>query len=224
MEQLELAAEMREITGKQVRKLRRQGWIPVVLYGHRRTPLALKVRERSLLKLLGEAGLNRLISLQIAGADGPVTTLLREVQRDQISRRILHADFQEVLMTEKIITEVPVVLEGEAPIVRRGAGVLVHGISTIEIECLPADLIPAITVDISTLEEVDQAIHVSDLPIPKGIEVRTDPAELVVRIVPPKVVEEEIEAVKEAEEVEVITESKAEQRRAERPKEEEAEE
>lgn len=224
MEQLQLAAEVREITGKQVRKLRRQGWIPAVLYGHKRTPLALKVQERSLLKLVGEAGLNRLISLQIAGADGPVTTLLREVQRDQISRRILHADFQEVLMTEKIITEVPIVLEGEAPVVRRGAGVLVHGISTIEIECLPADLIPAITLDISTLEEVDQAIHVGDLTIPKGIEVRTDPAELVVRIVPPRVVEEEIEVVEEAEEVEVIAESKAEQRRAERPKEEEAEE
>ncbi len=226
MENLELVAEVREIKGKQVKKLRRQGWIPAVLYGPRRDPVALKVEERALVRLLRQAGIGHLISLRVPGADGSFTTLIREVQRDHISRRILHVDFQEVVMTEKLVTEVPIVFEGEAPVVERGAGVLVYGISSVEIECLPGDLIPAVTVDLSVLEEVDQSIHVGDLEVPEAVHIRTDPTEWVVRVLPPRVVAEEAEEVEEEEaaEVEVITEVKAEQRRAERPPKEEEEE
>jgi large subunit ribosomal protein L25 len=229
MENLELAAEVREIKGKQVKKLRRQGWIPAVLYGPRRDPITLQVEERALMRLLKQAGIGHLISLRVPGADGSFTTLIREVQRDNISRRILHVDFQEVVMTEKLVTEVPIVFEGEAPVVERGAGVLVYGISSVEIECLPGDLIPAVTVDLSILEEVDQTIHVGDLDVPEAVHIRTDPTEWVVKVLPPRVAVEEAEEVEEvveeeAAEVEVITEVKAEQRRAERPPEEEEEE
>lgn len=229
MDQLELVTEVRGIVGKQVKSLRRQGWIPVVLYGPKRDSLALKVQERSLVRLLDQAGMNRLISLQVPGTARPLTTLVREVQRDNISRRILHVDFQEVMMTEKLITEVPIVFEGEAPVVRRGAGVLVHGIASVEIECLPGDLIPALTVDLSILDEVDQAIYMGDLTVPEAVQVRADPAELVVKVLPPRVVEEEVEEVEEVEEaeeveVEVIAEARAEKRRAERPPKEEEEE
>jgi len=225
MENLELVAEVREIKGKQVKKLRRQGWIPAVLYGPRRNPMTLQVKERSLMRLLKEAGVGHLISLRVPGADGSFTTLIREVQRDPISRRILHVDFQEVVMTEKLVTEVPIVFEGEAPVVERGAGVLVYGISSVEIECLPGDLIPAITVDLSVLEKVDQTIHVGDLEVPDGVHIRTDPSEWVVKVLPPRVAVAEAEEVEEeAPEVEVITEARAEQRRAERPPKEEEEE
>lgn len=224
MEQLELVAEARQITGKGVKTLRRQGWIPAVLYGPKRDPLALKIQERALLRLLDQAGMNRLIALQVAGADGPVTTLLREVQRDHISRRVLHADFQEVVMTQKIVTEVPIVLEGEAPVVRRGAGVLVHAMQAVEIQCFPGDLIQAIPVDLSILDEVDQTIRLGDLSIPETIEVLANPEELVVKVLPPRVVVEEVEELEEAEELKVIAEARAEQRRAERPPEEEEEE
>lgn len=227
MEQFELATEAREITGKQVKSLRRHGWIPAVLYGPQRDPLVLKVEERSLVKLLEQAGMHRLISVRIPGTDGAVTTLVREIQRDKISRQILHVDFQEVMMTEKIVTEVPIAFEGEAPVVSRGAGLVVQGIPSVEIECLPGNLIPAITIDLSILDEVDQAISVGDLTVPEAVQVRTDPAELVVKILPLRMAAEEgeeVPEVEEAPEVEVITEVKAEQRRAERPPEEEEEE
>jgi large subunit ribosomal protein L25 len=179
-DQVELTAEKRTVLGKQVKQLRRQGWVPGVMYGHGFDPVPLQFEERSLRQLLSHVGGSQLVGVNVKGKKG---------------------------------AEVPLVLTGESPVVESREGILLQGISAIEVECLPGDLVDAIEVDLSDLAEVFQALHVSDLAVPAGIEILTDPDEMIARLVPleeeeifEEVVEEEL--VPEAEEVEVITEAR----------------
>lgn len=206
MEEITLDAEQRQITGKKVKQLRREGYVPGVLYGHHTEPVSLQVAERALRQVLQEAGENRLVTLTVDGLDEPKRVLVRELQRDAISHSALHVDFYEVIMTEKLTAEVPIVLVGESPIVKAGEGFLFVGLDTVEIECLPADLPPQIEVDISTLQAINDAILVSDLQVDEAVEILVDPDETVVKILPP--VEEEIEevVVEEEAEIEVVGE------------------
>jgi large subunit ribosomal protein L25 len=124
-------------------------------------------------------------------------------------------DFYRVQMTERLTAEIPLVMDGESPVVERGEGILLQGISAIEVECLPGDLVDAIAVDLADLVELDRAIYVRDLAIPGGIDVLTDPDEMIVRVVPlaeEEVIEEIEEELFELEagEVEVIGEAKEE--------------
>ena len=118
-------------------------------------------------------------------------------------------------MGEKLTTEIPLTTAGESPIVEQNEGIMLHGISAIEVECLPGDLVDAIEVDLTELVEIDQALYVRDLAVPAGMEILTDEDEMIVRVVPMK--EEEVfeeiieEEVPEAEEVEVITEARGEE-------------
>jgi len=214
-ERIELVAEPRTVIGKQVNQLRRAGWVPAVMYGHGFDPLPLQLPAHGLKQILARAGGSRLLGVQIKGKDQPEMALVRDLQRDPIKGTLLHVDLYRVSMTEKLTTEIPLTLIGESPVVARKEGLLLHGISAVEVRCLPADLVETIGVDISGLE-MDQAVYVRDLAVPAGIEVLTDPDEMIVRVVPLE--EEAIEEVPVAEvaEVEVITEAK--------PKEEETEE
>lgn len=210
-ERIELSAEPRTVTGKQVNRLRRAGWVPAVMYGHGFEPLPLQLKERQLRQVLAHVTGSQLISVKIGSQSEPEMALVRDVQRNPIKGSLLHIDFYRVRMDERLRTEIPLVLEGESPAVRQKEGILLQGLSTIEVECLPSDLVGAITVDLSSLVKIDQSIYVRDLAIPAGIEVLTDPDEMVVRVVP--LAEEEIAEgapAVEAAEVEVITEAKAE--------------
>ncbi|MBC7264552.1 MAG: 50S ribosomal protein L25 [Chloroflexi bacterium] len=218
MEELILEAETRDITGKQVRRMRREGWVPAVMYGHKTKTLNLKVEARSLQHLLKEAGGTRLISLRVKGSDEPHMVLAREIQRNPITRDLLHVDFYEVVMTERITAEVPIELRGESPIVKKGQGLLFQGLDAIEVECLPSDLIPEIVVDLSLLTEVDQTIMVKDLQLGPAIEVLTEPEEIVVKILPMEKEEiEEVVAEAAPAEVEVIGKGKEKEEAAEEP-------
>jgi len=201
MEEITLEAQQRQITGKKVKQLRQEGYVPGVLYGHHTEPVSLQVAERALQQVLQEAGVNRLVTLTVDGLDEPKRVLVRELQRDVISHSALHVDFYEVVMTEKLTAEVPIVLVGESPVVKAGEGFLFAGLDTIEIECLPADLPPQIEVDISTLQAINDAILVSDLQVAEAVEILVDLDETVVKILPP--VEEEIEEVVVEEEAEI---------------------
>jgi large subunit ribosomal protein L25 len=227
MEQIQLKVEPRSVTGKMVRHLRREGLVPAVIYGHHTRPIPIQVVERELGYVLQRGGANQLIALVLPGADQPRMSLVREVQRHTINRAILHVDFQEVVMTEKIQTTIPLVFEGEPAIVRLGDGIMFHGLDEIEVECLPGDLIASFGVDLSGLEQIDATIYVRDLQVPSAIKVLTDPDEVVAKVLPAKAVPEEaVEAkalVEEPAEVEVIAEQKTGQRRAERPAKEEEE-
>ncbi len=210
--QVELSAVRRTVLGKQVKQLRRQGWTPGVMYGHGYESVPLKFEMRELQRLLSETGGSQLVGIKIKGQAEPEMALVRDVQRDPIRQTILHVDFYRVKMTERLTTEIPLELIGESPIAALNEGILLQGISSIEVECLPGDLVDAIEVDLSELVELDQALYVRDLAIPSGIDVLTDTNEMIVRVVPiaeEEVFEAELEEVEMpgAMEVEVITEA-----------------
>lgn len=205
MEEIVLNAELRSITGKAVRHLRREGVVPAVMYGHRTEPVSLKIQERALRQVLREAGTTRLITLNVGGLKGSKRVLVRELQRDAIRHDILHVDLYEVVMTERITAEVPVVLVGESPPVHNGEGILFQGLDAIEIECLPGDLPPNIEVNLAELTFIDDAVLVRDLKLSDAIEVLSEPEEIIVKILPLE--EEEIEeVVEEVPEVELVGE------------------
>lgn len=210
MEQIELKAQQRNVLGKKVKRLRREGIIPAVLYGRETESVALQVEERELSRVLAQAGEHRLIALQIDQSPRPQMVLTRDVQWDAISGRPIHVDFYAVVMTEKITTEVPLVFVGEAPAASQAGAILFQGLDEVEVECLPADLIEAIEVDLSGLKEIDQAICVKDLRVPPRIKILTDPEEIVAKVVwaAPEEVEEVVPAAPA--EVEVITKGKKE--------------
>jgi large subunit ribosomal protein L25 len=211
--QVELAAEKRTVLGKRVKRLRREGKVPGVMYGQGFDPIPLQFQTRSLEKLLSHVGGSQLIGVNIEGQKQPEMALVRDVQRDPIRQTVSHVDFYRVEMTERITVEIPLEMVGVSPVVKQSEGILLQGISSIEVECLPGDLVDAIEVDLSDLTEVDHALFVRDLAIPSGIDVLTDMNEMIVRIVPmasEEVFEEELEeaVIPEVAEVEVITASK----------------
>lgn len=213
--QAQLAAEKRTVTGKQVKQLRQQGWTPGVIYGHGFDSVPLQFEERPLKLLLTHVGGSQLVQIDVAGEEAEMA-LVRDVQRDPIRGNVLHVDFYRVEMTERLTAEIPLITEGSSPVLERGEGILLQGISAIEVECLPGDLVDAIAVDLADLVELDQAIYVRDLAIPGGIDVLTDLDEMIVRVVPlaEEEVIEEIEEemfAPEGEEVEVIREAKEEE-------------
>ncbi|MDY7041658.1 MAG: 50S ribosomal protein L25 [Chloroflexota bacterium] len=213
MEKIELRAEPRTIRAKKVKTLRREGLVPAVMYGRRTEPVLLQVQVPDLQRVLIRTGGNRLITLTIGDGKETHIALAREVQRDVITSAPLHVDFYEVTMTEKIRVQVPVMLLGESPVVARGEGMLLHMLDTIEIECLPGDLLDRIEVEVSDLDGFDQAVYVRDLDLPTTVELISEGDEMIVKVEPIAEEEEEEEEIVEevTAEVEVITERKAEQ-------------
>jgi large subunit ribosomal protein L25 len=208
MEALELKAEVRQITGKQVARLRRQGYVPAVIYGNNLENDLIQIEAKALRKVLAQAGTHQLIALQV-GDKRPRMTLARELQIDSIKRSYMHVDFYAVNMKEKVTAHVPVVFEGVSPAVKDLDGILVHGMTEIEIECLPGDLIAAIEVNIEGLVELDDMITVADLKVPSSITVLSDPESMVAKVEAPRIEEEAVEEeAPVSAEPEVLTASK----------------
>ena len=210
MEQIELRAEKRTIIGKRVKGLRREGIIPALLYGPKTEPVPIQCDERKLQHVLARAGGTNLISLRIGDAGQPKMALAREVQRDSMTNELYHVDFYQVVMTEMVKAEVYIIFTGEPPAVQQKEFMLLQGTDSVEIECLPGDLIHSIEVDLSTLVEIDDAIYVKDLQVPENITILTDGNELVAKVQRLRVAEEEEEVEVEVapEEVEVIAKGK----------------
>lgn len=208
MEALELKAEVRQTTGKHVGKLRRQGFVPAVVYGKGIEADLIQIDAKNLRKVLGQAGTHQLVALQI-GKKKPRMTLARDIQIDAIKRNYMHVDFYVVNMAEKVTAEVPLVFIGVPPAVKDLGGILVQGLAEVEIECLPSDLIASIEVNIESLAEIDDMITVTDLIVPSTITILSEPESMVAKIEPPRVVEEaEEEEAAAGAEPEVITGTK----------------
>ena len=217
MEQIELKAEPRQISGKHVKQLRAEGYVPAVLYGSKIKATPIQIASKPLHKALAQAGGNTFISLQV-GDKKPVLALAREVQRDALRHHIIHADFYQVVMTEKITVEVPLVFIGDAPAVKDG-GILVHGLDAIEVQCLPADVPPSIEVDLSSLTDFHSRVAVADLHLPPAVTLLSEPESLVAHIEAPRKAEEE-EVVEEAAAVAVEPELVAKREKKEEEEEE----
>jgi large subunit ribosomal protein L25 len=212
MEQIELTAAPRQVIGKQVKALRRSGQVPAILYGRSMEPVALQVDARTLNRVLSQVGQSQLIKLNVEGQE-PQMALAREIHREPITGSLYHVDFMAVSMTERIKVQVQIALVGESPAVQRGEGVLVQALNSVDIECLPGDLINAIRVDVSVLDKVDAQVAVKDLSVPAGIQILANPDEMVVRVTPVREekVEEVVPVAEVAAEVEVIEKGKKEE-------------
>ncbi|MFH1258219.1 MAG: 50S ribosomal protein L25 [Elusimicrobiota bacterium] len=214
MESIIVAAEKREIAKKgSLNLLRKQGRIPAVIYGSDQEALPLSVDEKSFFHLIQTKGFNLLINLQINGV-GDKTVLVKEIQRDYIKRTILHVDFHQISLREKIEVTVPLEVQGNAPGVKAG-GVLEHILREIRVRCLPLEIPQSIKIDVSQLA-IGQGILVKDLTLPEGLELLTGTEQIVINIVSPTVLEETpAVAVAAGAEPELITKGKKEEEGAE---------
>ena len=199
MDDLTLQATQRDVLGKKTRFLRRQGITPTHLFGHNLKSLALQCDTAQLQQLISQAGMTRIINLKIENDKQPRSAFIREIQRDEVTKQLLHVDFYQVKKGEKIAVDVPIVLVGEAPAMKGKGRILTHGVTSLSIECLPGSVPPQVEVDVSPLEEMDQSIYVKDIALSPDITVNTNPEQLVVKISEAVVKEVEVVAEVEAE-------------------------
>ncbi len=209
MEKIILKATRRNVTGKQVKALRRQGLLPAVLYGHQIEPISISLDAHDMSLVLPKLSPSTIVTIDLEGVEH--ATLVREKQRDYIRNSFIHIDFQVVSLTERISSEVRVDVHGTAPAVKDFNAIIVTNLTQVEVEALPQELPERIVVDISVLKEVGDAIYVRDLKVSDQVEILTDPDEIVVVATgaAPEEVEEEV--VTEANEPEVIERGKREE-------------
>jgi large subunit ribosomal protein L25 len=198
-----LNARARSTFGKNAaRKLRREGFVPAVIYGHGDETRPLEIAINELERLLSTNSTNTLIDLRVEGGK-PTSALIREVQHHAVKPVILHVDFLQVHAGEKIHLTVPVRAHGTPRGVREEGGVLQQVLHAVEVECLPRDIPEAIDIDVENLG-IGEAIHVSDVSIP-NVRILNDPDLTIASVVPPTA-----EALPEAEAAEEAGEAEPE--------------
>jgi large subunit ribosomal protein L25 len=209
----QLSASARDLGGKGVaRKLRSEGRIPAVVYGHGREPQPLSINSRELDRLLDHiAAEATVIDLDIDGK--PARTLIREIQRHPFKRQILHVDFQELVAGEKISVRLPIILVGVPDGVRLDGGILDQTMRELEVEVDPSNIPNHVDIDVTKLT-IGSSIHVREITLPEGVEVLDDGDASVCVVSAPRaaveaVASEETEAV--AAEPEVIRAKKPEE-------------
>ena len=192
-----LKANKRDILGKKSRFLRREGITPAHLFGHGLESLSLQCDTAKLQRIIAQAGTTRLLTLEIEEDKQPRSVFIREIQREACTRALLHVDFYQVQAKEKIRVSIPIVMVGEAPASKQKGRNLIHGVTSLSIECLPDKVPPKIEVDLSSLMEVEQAIYVRDITLGPDITLITEPEQLVVKVSEARVEKVEEKVVEE---------------------------
>jgi large subunit ribosomal protein L25 len=167
--------------------------VPGVVYGHQVSPLAVEVPVKELARLVHAVGNSHLLQLKVTGERRLRPVLIKELQLNPRNSAEVHVDFFQVNLTEKLNVQVQVVVTGESPAVKFNVGELLQVVHTVEVSCLP-DAIPGeLTIDISGLNEIDDAVRLSDITLPDGVELvgTVDPTEILVKIAQARVVVEE---------------------------------
>lgn len=182
-----LKAIPRSDKGKQAAKrLRREGLIPAVLYGHKFDPVLLALEEKSFLAALRrEKGLHGLLSLKVEGEGDGHMVVVKEMQRDPLKDHVLHVDLQKIQAEEELHAVVSLHFTGE-PVGVRAGGILQHYLYEVSVQCLPKDLPEYITVDVSHLG-LKENLRISDLPVPEGVKYLNKPEEIVAAVTPKRV-------------------------------------
>jgi len=196
VERVALKARVRDGLGKgAARSLRRAGTVPGVLYGRGRDPRAVSVDGRALSAALHtHAGLNVLIDLELGGNGGgePTVVMVREVQRDVFRHQPIHVDFHAISLTERLEVRVPILLKGAAKGLSEG-GVVEHILREVLVECLPTQIPEQFELDVTELL-IGRSLHASDVTVPEGVRLLTAPEDVIVTVVAPRVIEEEVAA------------------------------
>lgn len=164
-----LSVQRREQTGKeQNKKIRAQGSIPAVVYGAGQEPLAIQVEDRALGRLIRSAGENAVFRLELSGTDQSRHAMIRDLQHDPTTGRLLHVDFQRVVMDQAIRVSVPIETEGTPLGVKNEGGILDFVTREVEIECLPGDIPGHLVIDVSELH-IGQHLEAGALKLPEGV-------------------------------------------------------
>ncbi|HUC01564.1 MAG TPA: 50S ribosomal protein L25 [Candidatus Paceibacterota bacterium] len=208
---MELAVKTRDVLGKKVKALRREGLIPAELYGHGFENIHLALPTKEFNKVLKEAGSTSVVTLVLGKETKPA--MIHEVARDAVTSEIIHVDLHQVRMDETVKAHVPLEFVGEAPAIKAFAAVINKAMSEIEVEAFPQNLPHSLTVDLSVLDEMDKTIYVKDLVIPKGVTVLVDEEMAIATATPPA--PEEVAAPVEEVDVSAIT-TEGEEKKAER--------
>lgn len=181
MEKITLKAKVRKEVGRKVKLLRKEGILPANIYGKKIKSESIQIDLKEFLDVYKKVGDTKLFYIN----ERPV--LVANIQKNPVSDALLHVDFHQVDLKEKVEAKVPVELTGESPAEKQSIGTVVQYLNEIEVEALPTDLPDKFEIDISKLTEVDQSIHVKDLPYDKSkIEVKTDLEEILVKVEPPQ--------------------------------------
>ncbi len=212
MEKMQLNAEIRETVGKKASKTTRSaGFIPAVVYKEGKETANLKINAKELFGILKtKAGANVLVSLKISGAKEKAkerVVLIKEIQHHPIKDQILHVDFQEISLTEKMTFDVPLMTKGEAEGVVKDGGVLERILWELKIECLPTAIPERIEVDVTALK-IGDAVLVKDIVVPPDVKILNAPDQTAITVKMPHVEAPKEEAVLEVTEPELIREKK----------------
>lgn len=189
-----LKAEERVLSGRKVKVLRKQGLVPSNIFGKKVDSKAIQIDSKEFQEVYKEAGETGLIELSVGGQKRPV--LVHGLQLNAKTDQILHVDFLQVDLKEKVEAQVPVELVGESPAEKQSLGTVVQYVNEVTVEALPTDLPEKFEIDRSELVEVDQALYIKDLKIDSSkVEIKSDPEELVVKVEPPQKIVEEVAPV-----------------------------
>jgi len=198
MTKLTLKAEERKMTGRKVRRLRKEGILPANIYGKNVKSVSIQVTHTDFLSVYKDAGETGIVEITLGGKTRPV--LVNDLQVDPVTEAVLHVDFFQVNLKEKVTANVPVELIGESPAEKQRLGTLVQQLDEIEVEALPTNLPDKYEFDVSGLAEVDATVTVGDLKAIKDVEILTDKEQIVAKVEPLR--EEEEEPVPVADETE----------------------
>lgn len=189
MQKKELTAEIRKIKGRKIKNLRHEGILPANISGKKIKSESVQVVLKDFKKVFEEAGETGLVELKIGSDTRPV--LIHNIQVNPVTDEMVHADFLQVDLKEKVEAEVPVEITGESPAEKQGIGTVVQYLNEIKVEALPTDLPEKFVIDVAELSEVDQAVFVKDLKVDRSkVEVKSDAEEIVVKVEPPQKIEE----------------------------------
>lgn len=197
---------------EKMRDVRAEGLIPAVMYGAGTEAKSLKVKSGELNKVFSQAGESTLINLSVDGK-APVKVIIKDIQKSVLKNYITHVDFYTIDMTHKIEVEIPLHFIGEARAVKELGGTLLKGLETIHVRCLPGDLIDFIEVDISSLDDFESTVRVSDLTIPANMEVINQETQAIATVDMPRSAKQELG---EGGEAEAGTEEKKEEKKEEK--------
>ena len=201
MDGLSLTVLPREITGKKVSTLRRDGITPVHLYGSGIESQSLQANTAVIGKVITQAGTNVPINVVIEGQDSENICFVREVQFHPVTERLVHVDFIKVDVTKTIRADVPINIEGLAPAVRNLGGTLLQPLQSVTVEALPMDIPISYTLQADILVDFETNLYVRDLEISNTVEIINDDDDLVAGVVAPRI-EREISAIdSEAEDI-----------------------
>lgn len=188
MEKVVLKATKRDVIGKQVKAMRREGKLPAVIYGRHNEPIIISLDSHTASLALGRLSSSSLVTIDVDGTE--YATLVREKQRDFIKNRLLHVDFLAVSQDETLTATVSLHFVGVSIAVKDYNAVLVHNLEELEVECLPADLPERIDVDISVLSRIGDGIRVRDVVVSDKVRILENPDTMVAVATAPKVEEE----------------------------------